>query len=769
MSHRIHLFASVLVLVDLFAWAASDEPHVRDLPIPEGATEVTIMKRRGDIRFMVESDVKPTGDFYAMRLAAQGWTKSGKDNVQRTFWVQKFAKGKSSLEVRVDRREGGSEVRLTPKGMLWDEDLAPHARDLPIPDDATDVEYEDFFERIEFNCPLSVKAAADFLSENLEKSEWTESGAGQVTERFVRLERTKGRSSLSIDIRAEETGSRVSIRTKGMNWAGIKETNERTKKSSTKSAAVSPPKAKPVEEAAPPPKRKDKPKQGIAALPNLPNEATITMDGKTFKLTSVIAYEVFSRGEWSTKVIATQKPIKQETLLAKLKNHGKDNIQIEQPGDGLNLPQPFLQLDLDDDDRPQRMSLRADNIPGSGSSNELSGTALVEDGRARGTVKLKEPGEFFDKVYLAEISFDVSVLTRESTPAKRLTESPKLPNSGTLTMGNQVYKLSNVVAYEMKRFDEPVTVVVISEKSLNMTKLNAALGKKSIEEYFEFTPQVKLTVDDADNVSSMFIWADNISISSNSDLIADIVIEDGRARGTAKMTKPDEFFDKKYTFELSFDVNVLSSQATQKSNSPASGLVADSYDGLPIPEGRQNISSAGSKFRKEINATVSAKLDAVVRFYRDELTAGGWKETFQEAKVEQGSAKVAFTSPTGSLSVQLKAESNQTAITLILRDVQATKAAGLLPAPGKARLVLGNDSETAATVTINKRDYSIAAGAGAKDPKTGLNWDLAPGKYTVEVKLPGGEVQIEELTIGPDETWGVVVIPVSGFLAMQLY
>jgi hypothetical protein len=83
--------------------------------------------------------------------------------------------------------------------------------------------------------------------------------------------------------------------------------------------------------------------------------------------------------------------------------------------------------------------------------------------------------------------------------------------------------------------------------------------------------------------------------------------------------------------------------------------------------------------------------------------------------------------------------------------------------------VLGNDSETAATVTINKRDYSIAAGAGAKDPKTGLNWDLAPGKYTVEVKLPGGEVQIEELTIGPDETWGVVVIPVSGFLAMQLY
>ena len=66
-------------------------------------------------------------------------------------------------------------------------------------------------------------------------------------------------------------------------------------------------------------------------------------------------------------------------------------------------------------------------------------------------------------------------------------------------------------------------------------------------------------IDAEDNVSSMHIWADNASISGsgNSDLAGDIVIEDGRARGTAKMTKPGEFFDKKYSFEVSFDVEVL--------------------------------------------------------------------------------------------------------------------------------------------------------------------------------------------------------------------
>src|SRR5262245_6039436 len=36
----------------------SDELHVRDIPIPDGATDVTYVKGRGDIRFKVTTDVK---------------------------------------------------------------------------------------------------------------------------------------------------------------------------------------------------------------------------------------------------------------------------------------------------------------------------------------------------------------------------------------------------------------------------------------------------------------------------------------------------------------------------------------------------------------------------------------------------------------------------------------------------------------------------------------------------------------------------------------
>ena len=122
----------VLSLIGVPSLASADEMRVRDLPVPEGATDITYVKRRGDVRFQVPSDFKTTGGFYAKKLAEQRWTKSAKDNLQRNFRVQTFSRDEASLEVRVDSRDGGSEVRLTPKGMLWEEDDQPTPKDLPL-------------------------------------------------------------------------------------------------------------------------------------------------------------------------------------------------------------------------------------------------------------------------------------------------------------------------------------------------------------------------------------------------------------------------------------------------------------------------------------------------------------------------------------------------------------------------------------------------------------------------------------------------------------
>lgn len=300
----------------------------------------------------------------------------------------------------------------------------------------------------------------------------------------------------------------------------------------------------------PEPKRKDKPKQGIGNLPKLDNTATVTINDKPFKMTSIIAYEVISNGQRRTRIVSTEKPIKQEPLLAMLKKTSTD--------DGLKFPEPHLKIELDDEDRPVTLGLFAGGTPGAATSSKLSGEALVEDGRARGTVKLKEPGSFIGKVYTAEISFDVPVLTRAATPAKRLTGAPKLANSGKLTIGDTTYKLPNVVAYEVKVFDEKRTALFFSEKPINLKQLKASLKKDGTDDDMsEFQPHVRLQIDKSDEVKQMDLWADNSSVSSNANLSGDVVIEDGRVRGTAKLTKPGEVSSKTYTFEVSFDLEVL--------------------------------------------------------------------------------------------------------------------------------------------------------------------------------------------------------------------
>jgi hypothetical protein len=762
----------------IFCWIGistqvlADELRVKDLPIPEEATEITYLKRRGDVRFQMASDFKTVGSFYLKKLTESKWTKSGRDNLQRNFQVQTFTKGNVSLEVRVDSRGTGSEVRLTPTGMMWEEDDQPTPKDLPLPADAAEIEYDDFFESIEFTCASDVKTVAEFLSQELEKREWTKAATEFDLATFVRMKFTKQKSTLDIDVRAEDSGCEVAIRTKGMQWDGMKaeieKAEEEAEKMEEKIAAEE--KQRAADTPLTLPKRKDKPKQGIGDLPKLPSEGTVVMDGKTLKLPHVIAYEVYENDEWSTKIVATEKPIKQETLLARLRKTGTDKDEDDSPP---SWAQPWLQVVVDEADQPWRMSLLADGTPGGSSSDELTGTALVEDGRARGTVAMNEPDSFFDKVYTAEISFDVPVLTHDSTPAKRLTDASRLTNSGKLTIGGKTYNLANVVGYRMKQFDEPMTKIVLSDKPLNLTKLKATLGKEAADDYFEFTPQVTLVVDNDDNVKSLSIWADNSSISSsgNSDLVGDIVIEDGRARGTAGLAQPGKFSDTTYNFEVSFDVDILGTQVTAR-NTPEGGLVADAWDGLPIPEGHEGMQSEGSRFRKQANTKVVAELSRVVDFYRRELASGewgDWKENAADAKVEQRSARLAFNGPAGNLTVKLESEGSEVAITLVSRDAQAAKAAGLLPAAGKSRLLVGNASEQAAVITINKQDYKVAAGAGAEDPKTGLNWEVAPGNYTVEMKPPGEPVQSEKLQLGPNETWGVIIGESGGYLAVQLY
>ncbi len=117
-----------------------------------------------------------------------------------------------------------------------------------------------------------------------------------------------------------------------------------------------------------------------------------------------------------------------------------------------------------------------------------------------------------------------------------------------------------------------------------------------------------------------------------------------------------EFFDKKYTFALSFDLEVMVQAAspTGASNAPAGGLVADSHDGLPIPEGYNGIQRKGAN-----SAQRPKQLSLPKSIQSLNSIAGNWPPP--DGKRTSGtprsttSGKLSFTRETGSLVVQLKA------------------------------------------------------------------------------------------------------------------
>lgn len=197
-------------------------------------------------------------------------------------------------------------------------------------------------------------------------------------------------------------------------------------------------------------------------------------------------------------------------------------------------------------------------------------------------------------------------------------------------------------------------------------------------------------------------------------------------------------------------------------------LEAEESGGLPVPT--EHTMSAGdqSPFRHQLHASIPASLDAVLGFYRRELTKRGWKEDAQGAAIKPDQAAVPFTSPTGPSVLKLARKDGETTVELAVRDKDAAAKAGMLPKAGQVRLLLGNTLPADATITINNQTIKVAAGAGAKGPASGPQLDLPPGAYKFSLKMPGKPAASDEIVVAADETWGLLIGP-GGALPLQMY
>ena len=97
------------------------------------------------------------------------------------------------------------------------------ARKLPLPDDATDVQYKQLVKHIQFSSGQPVAAVAHEFSAKLKQQGWRESGRDLTGKTNAILKRAQGDARLTIMVQPTAAGSVVKVFTEGLDWGGGEE------------------------------------------------------------------------------------------------------------------------------------------------------------------------------------------------------------------------------------------------------------------------------------------------------------------------------------------------------------------------------------------------------------------------------------------------------------------------------------------------------------------------------------------------------------------
>jgi hypothetical protein len=97
------------------------------------------------------------------------------------------------------------------------------ARKLPLPTDATNVDYKVSVRQVYLSSPRSVDAVTKELATSLKQQGWKDGGGSVMTRQNAILKREQGDARLTIMIQTAPAGSTVKFFTDGLDWSGITE------------------------------------------------------------------------------------------------------------------------------------------------------------------------------------------------------------------------------------------------------------------------------------------------------------------------------------------------------------------------------------------------------------------------------------------------------------------------------------------------------------------------------------------------------------------
>lgn len=95
---------------------------------------------------------------------------------------------------------------------------AINVHDLPLPKDATQVEYKKIVQQLTCSSATDHKTLAKFLTEQLAAQGWKTAGSDLVGPVSAILRRERGEAELTLFVKPEGNGSKITVMTKGLSW-----------------------------------------------------------------------------------------------------------------------------------------------------------------------------------------------------------------------------------------------------------------------------------------------------------------------------------------------------------------------------------------------------------------------------------------------------------------------------------------------------------------------------------------------------------------------
>ena len=392
--------------------------QAKALPFPADARDVEFDKTFKDIEFTSRSSLASLVDFYQREMQKRGWGQDAAALVQEKERVKMTFKHEGE-KIEIELRQSSNDVDVSmdcegldfggaddPAGLLAAGVPQPRSylylqKEVPRPESVRDVEYRS--DECHFKAPLALQAAFDYYLKTLQGLGWRETRRPIVTKDRRYTEFKRGPIKLSVNIFSHDVRSRIIL--------GY-EDDRKEPLIPPLPAVASTLRTVRSSESVEDKKSEAMPKPSVDVSTNT-GSATVTQGADKYVFKHVAAYQTKNGGDKTTTLVFSDRPIPLQRMQQMLAM--KDDFSFDDLYEG-SLP-GCLRIQVNEH---TSFYFTAQAVVVGDSLDDPERDLKIEQGRIRGTIKMRQPKVIFSEPFHLAATIDAAVLTPNTNIGQRL-------------------------------------------------------------------------------------------------------------------------------------------------------------------------------------------------------------------------------------------------------------------------------------------------------------------------------------------------------------